>query len=254
MAEFKDHFSTRAADYAAYRPSYPLELANYLAGLPARRELALDCGCGAGQLSALLGDLFDRVIATDASAEQVAHATLHARVDYRCAPAERSGLEGVSVDLLTVAQAAHWFDLDAFYAEARRVLRPDGAIVLITYGVTVTDGRPGEILSHFYRDVIGRFWPAERRHVETQYRDLPFPFREETAPPLAMQAAWPLARLLGYVDTWSAVRNAEKTLGRAPYEAFCAEMREAWGEPETAREIRWPLRSCCAISPRACQT
>ena len=241
MAEFKDHFSTRAADYAVFRPTYPAELGAYLAGLLARRGLALDCGCGAGQLSLLLGDEFDHVVATDASAEQIAHAKTHSRVEYFLAPCDRSGLGAASVDLLTVAQAAHWFDLDAFYAEARRVLRVDGAIALITYGVTVMGDRPGDILSHFYHDVVGSFWPAERRHVETQYRELPFPFREETAPPLAMQASWTLAQLLGYVDTWSAVRNAEKALGRAPYEGFCAEMSGSWGEPETLREVRWPL-------------
>lgn len=157
MPEFKYHFSARAAEYAAFRPTYPRELEDYLAGLPARRAVARDCGCGAGQLAVLLGEAFDRVIATDASAEQVAHAAPHATVEYRCATAERSGLDDMTVDLVTVAQAARWFNLDAFYAEARRVLRSDGEIALITYGVTVMDGQPGEFLSHFYYELIGRF-------------------------------------------------------------------------------------------------
>lgn len=242
MAEtFKDHFSTRAAQYAAFRPTYPTELVDYLASLVPRHDLVLDCGCGTGQLSTLLATRFQRVVATDASAEQIANATPHAHVAYRHAPADRSGLDAASVDLVTVAQAAHWFDLDAFYAEARRVLKPHGALVLITYGIIEADGAIDGVLRHFYRDVIGPYWPPERRHVETGYRLLPFPFREETAPPIAMRVTWSLDALLGYVDTWSAVRQAEKALGRAPYDSFAAALRAAWGDPDAPREIRWPL-------------
>jgi len=238
---FKDHFSTRSADYALYRPTYPAELAERLAALAPGRELALDCGCGAGQLSVLLADVFAQVVATDASAQQLANASPHPRVAYRHAPAEASGLADASVDLLTVAQAAHWFELDAFYAEARRVLRTDGVIALITYGIIEADGEVGAALSRFYFDVIGPFWPPERRHVETGYRSLPFPFAELEPPQLAMRANWTLEQLLGYVDTWSAVRVAEATLGRAPYESFAEALRALWGAPDQPREIRWPL-------------
>ncbi len=241
MSSFKDHFSSHAAYYAAHRPTYPPALVAYLASLPERRALALDSGCGAGQLSAALGDVFEQVIATDASAEQIAHAAPHRHVEYRCAPAERSGLADHSVDLATVAQAAHWFDLDAFYAEMRRVLRPGGALALITYGVTLTDGAAGEVLSHFYYDVIGPYWPPERVHVESGYRDFAFPFREEIAPPIDMRALWTLDRLIGYADTRSAVRQAEKALGRAPVVRFRADIAAAWGDPAQPHEIRWPL-------------
>lgn len=238
---FKDHFSARSADYALYRPTYPPALADYLAALAPRRHLALDCGCGAGQLSALLATRFDRVVATDASPQQISNAKPCKGVEYRVARSDESGLPEASVDLITAAQAAHWFDLDTFYEEARRVLGPDGAIALITYGVTDADGDVGRILTRFYVDVIGPFWPPERRHVETGYRSLPFPFAESAAPPIAMTADWSLKELLGYVDTWSAVRNAEASLGREPYERFAAALGEAWGDPDQRREIRWPL-------------
>lgn len=241
MAEFKDHFSSRSADYARFRPTYPLALAAYLGALAPSRELALDCGCGAGQLSVLLGDVFDQVAATDASAQQIENAKPHPNVIYRAAPAETSGLADQSADLITVAQAAHWFDLDVFYTEVRRILKPGGVIALITYGVTVTDGPAGEALSDFYTNIIGPYWPPERRHVEEGYRGLPFPFDEFEAEPLAMRADWTLDQLLGYVDTWSAVRGAEKALGRAPYEEFATRLAACWGDPDTPHEIRWPL-------------
>ncbi|QPC45378.1 class I SAM-dependent methyltransferase [Kaustia mangrovi] len=238
---FKDHFSSRATDYAAYRPTYPPALVDWLAGLAGHHDLALDCGCGTGQLSAMLADRFARVVAVDASAEQIANAKPHDRVEYRQAPADRTGLADRSADLVTVAQAAHWFDLDAFYAEVRRVLKPGGPLALVTYGVIETDGEAGAVLSRFYHDVIAPYWPPERRHVETGYREMAFPFREETAPSFAMTAMWTVDELVGYVDTWSAVRNAEAKIGRAPVERFAADLRAAWGGAGDRREIRWPL-------------
>lgn len=238
---FKDHFSSRAADYAAYRPGYPAALAEWLAQQAPARERALDCGCGAGQLSALLAEHFAEVVATDASPQQIANAVAHPRVQYRAAPAEASGLPDQSTDLLTVAQAAHWFDLERFYAEARRVLRPDGVLALITYGVTETDGAPGAVVAHMYHQVLPDFWPPERRHVESRYRELYFPFAELTAPPLAMRADWTLAQTIGYIDTWSAVRQLEQAQGRGPMEDFAGRLAAAWGDPEQRREIRWPL-------------
>jgi SAM-dependent methyltransferase len=242
MAEpFKDHFSTRSGDYAHYRPTYPPALVVYLGSIAPGRDLALDCGCGTGQLSVLLTEAFARVVATDASAPQIASTEAHAHVEYRVAPADHSGLADGSADLITVAQAAHWFDLDAFYAEVRRVLKPRGILALITYGVIKADGAAGKLLDHFYYDVIGPYWPPERRHVESGYRELAFPFAEVTPPELAMTAEWSLPEVLGYVDTWSAVRNAEKALGREPYERFSADLTVAWGDPARRQTIRWPL-------------
>jgi len=241
VGAFKDHFSVGSAEYAAYRPHYPPELADRLARLAPATGLALDCGCGSGQLAVLLASRFDRVVAIDASAAQLAAAVPHPRIDYRHAAAETCGLEDRSVDLVTAAQAAHWFDHAAFWCEARRVLRPGGALVLVAYGIIEADGAVGDVLGAFYHDVLGPFWPAERRLVETGYRTLEFPFAEEPAPSLAMRAEWPLAALLGYVGTWSAVRRATAALGAAPMDELARALAGHWGDPARRREIRWPL-------------
>lgn len=238
---FKDHFSVGSADYAAYRPRYPDELADRLAGLTSGRGLALDCGTGSGQLAVLLAGRFDRVVAIDASAAQLAVAVPHPRVEYRHAAAEASGLAEGSADLVTAAQAAHWFDHDAFWREARRVLRPGGAVALIAYGIVQADGRVGDLLDRFYHDALGPYWPPERRLVESGYRTLAFPFAEQAVPPLAMRAEWPLPALLGYVGTWSAVRQASAARGPALMEELAAALAAAWGDPGRPREIRWPL-------------
>ncbi|HEY8384052.1 MAG TPA: class I SAM-dependent methyltransferase [Microvirga sp.] len=241
MSAFEDHFSTGSADYAAYRPTYPAALVDALADLAPATDAALDVGCGTGQLAVLLAARFRSVIATDASAQQIAQAVPQERVNYRVAPADASGLAGASVDLLTAAQAAHWFDLDAFYAEARRVLRPRGILALITYGIMRADAALDPVIARFYWDVIGPYWPPERRHVEQGYRAFPFPFEEIALPPLAIEVRWTRDDLFGYVDTWSAVKAVEKALGREPVEALRRDVAAVWTDPEERRTIRFPL-------------
>jgi len=238
---FKDHFSTASASYAAYRPTYPTALVDYLASLCAKPEIALDVGCGTGQLSVLLAERFEHVIATDASPQQIEKAERRGRVEYRVASAENSGLPAASVDLITAAQAAHWFDLAAFYAEVRRVGKPGANLALITYGVVQADSDIDATIQHFYKDVVGPYWPPERRHVEEGYRSFDFPFEELVAPPLTIEVEWRASDLIGYADTWSAVRGAEKALGREPIDRFARDLVSAWGDPERRRRIRFPL-------------
>lgn len=238
---FKDYFSSRSANYAAYRPGYPTILVEALARISPGHARALDCGCGTGQLSVRLAERFDEVIAIDASAAQIASAQPRARVVYRTALAQDSGLADASVDLITVAQAAHWLDLEPFYAEVRRIARPKAAIALITYGVLHLEGPVDDIVQHFYGETIHRYWPPERRHVEEGYRKLPFPFEPIAVPPMAIELSWRLDEFLGYVYTWSAVKAAEKALGMNPADALADTLRDAWGDPERRRRITWPL-------------
>jgi SAM-dependent methyltransferase len=240
MSTFKDHFSASAAGYAAHRPRYPESLVDFLADLAPGHDLVLDAGCGTGQLSTLLTRRFRRVIATDASACQIEEAEQDPRVEYRIAPAEHSSLEDRSADLITVAQAAHWFDLPSFYEEVWRVLRPDGVLALVTYGILTIDQELDPLILGFYSDVVGPYWPPERRHVEEGYRSLPFPFAELAAPSLAIEVAWSRDDFLGYVETWSALRGAEKALGREPINAFRRSLLAAW-PPGELRTVRFPL-------------
>lgn len=241
IAAFKDYFSHGAAGYAAYRPSYPRELGGYLARLCRHRALAWDCGCGSGQLARLLADHFARVIATDASARQIEAASAHPAIDFRCAAAENSGLVAGSVDLVAAAQAAHWFDLSAFYAEARRVARPGAIIVLVSYGLVTVDNAVDAVIKPFYSEVLGPYWPPERRHVETGYRSLLFPFNEIDAPDFQIRTTWMLSDLLGYIGTWSAVRRLRRSRGDSAISTFQDGLAEIWGEASAVRSVRWPL-------------
>jgi ubiquinone/menaquinone biosynthesis C-methylase UbiE len=154
---FKDHFSKQAADYAIFRPSYPQELFSYLASIAPSRQLAWDCGTGNGQAAVGLASVFDRVVATDASEKQIASAQAHARVEYRVAQAEDSGIQSSTIDLITIAQALHWFDLDRFYAEARRVLKPDGVLAASAYNLLHIEPAIDEVVNRYYYQVVGAF-------------------------------------------------------------------------------------------------
>lgn len=239
---FSDHFSAVASEYAEYRPRYPELLFDWLAGLPARRELAWDCATGSGQAAVALASRFEKVIATDASAGQIAAASSHPRVDYRVAPAESSGLDPGSVDLVTVAQALHWFDRPAFYAEARRVLRRDGVVAAWTYGhPTLDEPRTDAALQRFYSETVGPYWPKERALVDAGYSTIDFPFRQVEAPAFEMETRWSLDLLLGYVATWSAVTRYRAAKGEDPVPELARTFAAAWGSPEDARRIAWPL-------------
>lgn len=238
-ATFKDHFSDRAAAYASSRPHYGPELTKWLASIAPARRLAWDAGCGSGQLSTLLGDQFDHVIATDASKEQIAQAEPHPHVEYRAEPAEKSSLEDQSVDLVTVAQAVHWMNLDLFYQEVRRVARPDGVIALVAYGIAVIEPVVDKVIDRFYSVDLDGYWPPERGHIETGYRDITFPFARIPAPKMDLSVDWNVEQMLGYVRTWSAVRALEKANGPETTNRFADALREAWGSKVLT--VRWPL-------------
>jgi len=237
---FKDHFSDVAAAYAAHRPSYPAALVDFLARLAPTRRLAWDAGCGSGQLSLLLAGPFERVVATDASPEQIARAAPHPKVEYRCAAAGVSGLPESVVDLATAAQAAHWFDLPAYYAEVRRAARRGGIVALISYGVVTAGADLDAVIQPFYRGVLAAYWAPERRHVDDGYRSLPFPFEELDAPAFEIRLDWRLEDLVGYIGTWSAVWALQQAEGQGPLATFRRELGSAWG-PAAVRTVRWPL-------------
>ena len=237
-----DHFSARAAGYAAYRPSYPPALFSYLARLAPARRAAWDCATGNGQAALGLADHFARILATDASAAQLAHALPHERVTYREARAESSGLPAESVDLVTVAQALHWLDLDPFFAEAKRVLVPGGVIAAWSYGSASPDAASlGEVFSTFEHETVGPWWPAERRLVIEGYRTIPFPFREHTPPPFTLRCDWTLDELVGYAGTWSGTARYVAGTRHDPLPELRRRLAVSWGDPARRRTIRWPL-------------
>jgi SAM-dependent methyltransferase len=239
---FADHFTPVAEAYAACRPAQPPEVVAYAASLAPRRGVAWDCGTGNGQAAVGLAAFFERVVATDASAAQIARAIAHPRVEYRVARAEASALPDASVDLVTVAQALHWFDLDGFNREVLRVAAPGAAIVVWSYLWTTTDDPDVDaLLQELARETLAEDWPAEIGLIAEEYRTIPFPFRELTTPPFVFTASWTLPELLGFVRTWSGTARHVRRTGRDPVADAEPRFLRAWGDPAVRRVIRWPI-------------
>ena len=238
---FIDAFSDTARRYASARPTYPGALFQFLAdGAPATR-CAWDCGTGNGQAAVGLAELFDSVEASDASAEQIDHALPHPRVRYRVAPAQASGLPDRSVDLISVAQALHWFDLEKFYAEVRRVARPGALLAVYGYNWFYLSTQLDPLVDRWLLRPIEPYWLSNLGLLWHGYRTIDFPFEEVTEPRLAMYLSWNLDQLLSYYRTWSATRRKIAAEG----EQFLADAHDAlaaaWDDPEQRRTVVMPI-------------
>lgn len=237
----EDRFSRLAQEYARFRPQYLPELFEYLASVAPAHELAWDCATGNGQAAVALAPYFSKVVGTDASADQIAHAFAHNRVEYRVERAEKVSLETGTVDLVTVAAGVHWFDLDPFYAEVRRVLKRGGIIAVWSYHLSRIDPVIDSIMWKYYNDVLGEYWSEGIRYVEQHYTTIPFPFREIVPPRFELKARWNLDRLVGFIGSWSPVAKYLARNNHHPVEKIWDELRTAWGDPASEHDISWPL-------------
>ncbi len=238
--EFKDHFSDRAVLYSQFRPTYPREVFSWIGEISAEHEVVWDCATGSGQAAVGLANVFDHVIATDASEKQIAMAEPHPSIEYRVAGASESGLADSSVDAVTVAQAIHWFDHESFYREVNRVLKPHGVIVVWGYGDPVIDDPTlDKIVYDYNRGTIEKYWRPERDLILAGLRTISFPFREIETPTFTMEREWTLPELAGYMRTWSATAAYAKKHGGDPVAPVEAELAQYWGGG--AHLVRWPL-------------
>lgn len=238
----RNWFEQGGRSYAAFRPEYPPALSAFLAQAAPGHGTAVDVGCGTGQLTIQLAEHFASVIGVDPSADQLANAAPHDHVTYRAGPAERLPVEDRSADLVTAAQAAHWFDLPRFYGEVRRIGRENALVALVSYGVLrLAPAALEERFTRFYRQEIGPFWPPERRLVDTGYADMPFPFAALPVPEFSIERSWDLGEFLGYVSTWSATRRAVEAGRQDILDAFAADLSGLWGEAERRQPLAWPV-------------
>jgi SAM-dependent methyltransferase len=249
-AGFRDHFSDHAADYREFRPVYPPELFDFLASAAPEKRLAWDCGTGNGQAAVGLAERFQCVFATDASAKQIEHAQPHPRVEYAVALAEACPLPDASADLVLVAQALHWFELDRFYAEVRRICKPNGIMAAACYYEPSVNDAVNAVLARF-EALVRPYWPAGREWVDAGYRTIPFPFEEVAAPRFELTRAADSPRFLGYLGTWSASREFVKANGFDPVKHLEEAFVKAWVDPGETRTVHWKLNVRVGRTDRA---
>lgn len=238
---FTDNFSKQAAIYARYRPHYPVELFDFLASITPAHDLVWDAGTGNGQAAVALAERYNAVVATDPSAEQIKHAAAHERVAYRVEPAETPTLATGAADLVTVANAMHWFMLDRFYDEVRRVLKPGGIIAAWAYAVPAISPAVDKIIRHLHDVTLDSFWVYENRLVEQEYRTIPFPFEEISAPSFVSTRQFMLDDVISYLDTWSATQKYMAANGVSPTAPLWEELAAVWGNASDAKRVMWKL-------------
>ncbi len=236
----KDNFSQYASQYAKFRPHYPPEVFAHILSLVGEKNAAWDCGTGNGQVANVLSVHFKNVFATDISAQQLQHAIQLPNIEYSLQPAEKTNFDDAQFNLVTAAQAVHWFRFHEFYTEVKRTLKSGGLIAIIGYGLLQTAQPIQQLIDHFYHKVVGPYWDAERRYIDERYQTMPFPFQEIPMPDFQMDYIWTQEQLLGYINTWSAVKQYEKRHGTSPIEALSQEINRLW-EDNRVQTFSFPL-------------
>lgn len=239
--KYTNHFAEGSKDYLQFRPSYPESLFVYLCSLVKSHDTAWDCATGTGQAAVMLAKYFKQVIATDINQPQMDEAPRLTNINYFHCPAEKPHIPDASVDLITVAQALHWFDFTRFYIEVNRVLKPDGIIAAWSYSLGYINPEISKIIKDFYKDTLKPAWPKERHYIDEEYQTIPFPFQKISPPDFYIEKEMNLTQLLGYLATWSAVKEYELKNQVNPIDLIRVELTKAWGDPEKIYVMRWPI-------------
>lgn len=224
----KDYFSTQSKTYAAFRPTYPEELYQFIFQHVRNKGDAWDCATGNGQVARYLAEHFDRVHATDLSQQQLDHAIKKDNIHYSVSPAEKTSFHDHQFDLVTVAQALHWFDREAFYKEVNRVCKPGGILAVWGYALLYIEPAIDKLIMEFYNGTVGPYWDKARRLVEDEYRSIPFPYEVIKAPAFSIKVRWTLDQLSGYLSSWSATQKFIKEKGYDPVGPFVKSLEKYW--------------------------
>lgn len=235
----KDLFSGQSKSYAAFRPTYPQALYDFIVKQVKERSTAWDCACGSGQVAQDLADRFGKVFATDHSENQIANAFKKENILYSISPAEKTSFADKQFDLVTVGQALHWFDIPAFFNEARRVSKPGGIVAVWGYSLLSIDKKIDPVIDRFYTSVVGPYWDKERKLVDEKYRTIEFPFTRIDVPKFEFSFMWTIEEFRGYVSTWSSVQKYIKQNEVDPVENLIAEIRSLWGSE--SKKVSFPL-------------
>lgn len=237
----KDNFSLQSKDYANFRPRYPEALYDFLYSNLDSFDRALDVATGNGQVAAALTKKFTEVYATDISTQQLAEAPQLSNVFYKTESAEEASFPDHYFDLITVAQAIHWFDFDKFYKGVKRMLKPDGVIAVIGYGLISINKNVDPWLQHFYKNITGPYWDKERKYIDELYATIPFPFTEINAPRLQIEYRWTKEEFIGYINTWSAIQHFIKAHKSHPLsEELIHKLNDSWPD-DVVYKISFPL-------------
>jgi SAM-dependent methyltransferase len=243
MSSAVDHFSSASREYSFSRPIYPDALYRFLSDITPNKDMAWDCATGNGQAAIGLCKYFKNVTASDASKGQLEYRFNRNNIRYEMFSAEKAGIQDNSVDLITVAQAAHWFDLYKFYIEVTRTGKSNGVLAIWSYGMHKIDNGIDKVSEKLNvgGDILGRYWPRETNYVKEGYKTIPFPFKEIPAPKFEMSVNWDLDDLVCYMQTWSAVKRFSMGEKFNPLSLVMEELESLWGKRDKRKVVKWDI-------------
>lgn len=235
---YTDHFSENSSDYLQYRPNYPQALFDFLASLLESHDIAWDCGTGNGQAALALSEIFKKVIATDLNQAQLNVAPKRNNIIYYQSAAEKTDIAAKSIDLITVATALHWFNLPLFYQEVQRVSKPQGMISAWCYSLGTVTPKIDKLIKELYFELP---WPPERRYLDEKYQTIYFPFEKIATPQFYIQKALSFEQFIGYLNTWSAVKEQQQRTQQNPINLMYERFSAAWGDLDLKQMMTWPI-------------
>jgi ubiquinone/menaquinone biosynthesis C-methylase UbiE len=240
--KFQDLFSNQAKAYAQFRPKYPESLFKYLAGLTDHHDLVWDVGTGNGQAAAALAKFYKNVVASDPSYAQIENAVPHERIQYLVGAEEQPAIQTESVDMVTIAQALHWFEFDSFFEEVRRVARPRGICAAWSYDFNLPiQPDLDAALNKFYFETLGPYWAPNNKLIWNAYRDIPFPFDRIDSPKFLIEAELNLVEFIGYLSSWSSTSKYIEQTKSNPLEELFDQIQPLWGDPTLKKNLQWDL-------------
>lgn len=237
----EERFNKQSGAYAKFRPRYPDSLFKFLSENCDGHNLAWDCATGNGQAACGVAGYFDKVVATDISEEQIKHAFQNEKIEYKICKAENSKFPDRSVDLITIAQALHWFDFDIFYGEVNRILKPQGIIAAWAYSSSRISPEIDKITDYYDKKFLWEYWSTKNHYVFDKYNSIPFPFKKIECPSFKLECVWDYHEFSGYLSSWSAVEKFKQVNNADPFAEIEQSLKQAWGDLSKAKSITWEL-------------
>ncbi|OGT46401.1 MAG: hypothetical protein A3E83_06370 [Gammaproteobacteria bacterium RIFCSPHIGHO2_12_FULL_41_20] len=240
--DYIQHFASQSANYLHFRPTYPQALFSYLVSLIKTHDTAWDCATGNGQAAVALSHYFKQVIATDINPAQLTVAPKKNNIHYYAWPAEKTQIAAHTINLITIAQALHWLNFKRFYNEVKRVAAPNSIIAAWCYSLCTINPTIDIYIKKLYFQILGEtYLPKEVKHIYNQYTSIPFPFTKQLTPQFFIEKEINLSQFIGYLQTWSAIKEYQMRLQKNPIDLILNDLTKAWGDANQSHRITWPI-------------
>ncbi len=232
--------------YSMYRPVYPETLIEYITELCVTKDKAWDCCTGTGIVANMLSARFNKIIATDISSSQIAHAILKNNIEYKVENIYDANIPKNSVDLIAVAQAFHWLDQLKFYNKVREVMKPCGTLAIWCHSpypdeiADVTKKYLSLVIESLPKDEM-TVYMKNLAYIESGYAKIDMPFEIRNYKLFEMIQQWDMYRYVGYLESISASNIYKEKYGHSAVVNIIDDLRKIWGNESKKMTLNWKI-------------